>query len=98
MSNDADASWTDAVSYARELLDPWARNAEWNECDTLSHEIEEATAQAWGDAFMEAAEQLGADISELIAVANYLVEHPQHIGVITDAELDEPLDAEAASS
>jgi hypothetical protein len=80
-------TWTDAVSYARELIDLWARNDQWNECDELSHEIENAGALAWGEAFMEAAQDLDADISDLVDVAEYLAEHPQHIGVISDEDL-----------
>ena len=85
MSANTDTTWTDAVSYARELIDPWARNDAWNECDTLSHELEE-TGIDWGDAFVEAASQLEADISDLLDVATYLAENPEYIG-ITDTEL-----------
>jgi hypothetical protein len=95
---DAITTWTDAVSYARELIDPWARDGNWNECDGLSHELEETLSLPWGEAFMEAAAQLEIDISELIDVANYLVERPQLIGTVSDTELRELMGDDAPAS
>lgn len=47
---------------------------------------------------MEAAAQLEIDISELIDVANYLVERPQLIGTVSDTELRELMGDDAPAS